>query len=88
MKPEYTSAVAMYLAHEQCAVNGEALTAAGGRVARSTFAETKGFVKTGMTAADVRNHLPEILSLDTPLIPYSTNAESFEDLMKVLGFVQ
>jgi NAD(P)-dependent dehydrogenase (short-subunit alcohol dehydrogenase family) len=85
MKPEYTSAVAMYLAHETCAVNGEALTAAGGRVARSTFAETDGFVKAGLTAEDVRDNIDRIMA-GRHLTPYATYAESVGVLMKDLGF--
>jgi len=85
MKPEYTSAVAMYLAHEACTVNGEALTAAGGRVARSTFAETDGFVKPGLTAEDVRDNISTIMA-SADLTPYATYAESVGVLMKDLGF--
>jgi crotonobetainyl-CoA:carnitine CoA-transferase CaiB-like acyl-CoA transferase/NAD(P)-dependent dehydrogenase (short-subunit alcohol dehydrogenase family) len=60
MKPEPSSAVAMYLGHELCAVNGTALTADGGRVAQTVLAETGGYVDTQLSPEAIRDHIGEI----------------------------
>jgi NAD(P)-dependent dehydrogenase (short-subunit alcohol dehydrogenase family) len=85
MKPEYVSSVVAFLSHEQCPVTGETFAVAGGRVARALFAETRGFVKPGLTMEDVRDHMPEILST-AAMTPFATYAESVKDLMKAHGF--
>jgi NAD(P)-dependent dehydrogenase (short-subunit alcohol dehydrogenase family) len=85
MKPEYVSPVVAYLCHEQCALNGETLAVAGGRVARSLYAETKGIVKPGLSPEDVRDSLSQIMSADR-LTPYPSYADSVTDLMGALGF--
>jgi NAD(P)-dependent dehydrogenase (short-subunit alcohol dehydrogenase family) len=85
LRPDQTSAVALYLAHEQCAVTGQSLTAAGGRVARSVFAETSGYVNPHLTAEDVQDHIDRITST-TELTAFATYAESVAVLMRDLDF--
>lgn len=85
LQPRHTSAVALYLAHEQCAVTGQSLTAAGGRVARSVFAETSGYVNADLKAEDVRDHIDQITST-TELTSFATYAESVAVLMRDLDF--
>lgn len=53
LAPEYVAAVAVALAHESCAANGEIYTAGGGLVARMFLAETRGFAHAALTAEDV-----------------------------------
>jgi NAD(P)-dependent dehydrogenase (short-subunit alcohol dehydrogenase family) len=85
LRPEHTSAVALYLASELCAVTGQSLTAAGGRVARTVFAETTGYVNTDLTAEDVQAHIDEITST-SELTAFATYAESVAVLMRDLHF--
>lgn len=55
--PEYVSPVVAYLAHEDCSVNGNVYSVAGGRLARIFVAETDGVVIPEITAEAVRDHL-------------------------------
>jgi len=55
--PEYVSPVVAYLAHEDCSVNGNVYSVAGGRLARIFVAETDGVVLPEITAEAVRDHL-------------------------------
>ena len=55
--PEYVSPVVGYLAHEDCSVNGNVYSVAGGRLARIFVAETDGVVLPEITAEAVRDHL-------------------------------
>jgi NAD(P)-dependent dehydrogenase (short-subunit alcohol dehydrogenase family) len=54
--------VAAYLAHERCAVNGEALTAAGGHVGRFVLSETSGYRNRRLTIEDVASNIDAIMS--------------------------
>ena len=85
MKPELVSAVVGFLGHEQCTISGEALTAAGGRVARSIYAETDGLVKPDLTAEGVRDNMNKILDTKN-LTPFANYADSVKVLMDALGF--
>jgi NAD(P)-dependent dehydrogenase (short-subunit alcohol dehydrogenase family) len=58
--PESVSPVVAYLAHEDCAVNGNVYSVAGGRVALIFVAETVGAVLTDLTPEAVRDQLVEI----------------------------
>ena len=58
--PEAVSPVVAYLAHPDCAVNGEIYSVAGGRVALVFLAETTGVVLRELTAESVRDHLVAI----------------------------
>jgi NAD(P)-dependent dehydrogenase (short-subunit alcohol dehydrogenase family) len=61
LAPAAVAPVVAFLAHERCKLSGELLTAAGGRVGRMTFIETKGFRDEHLTAESVEEHLTEIL---------------------------
>ncbi len=54
------SPVVTYLAHEDCAVNGNIYSVAGGRVAQIFIAETNGVVLSELTAEAVRASLASI----------------------------
>ena len=58
--PDSVSPVVAYLAHEDCAVNGNVYSVAGGRVALIFIAETTGAVLTELTPEAVRDQLVEI----------------------------
>lgn len=85
MKPELVSAVAAFLGHEECPVSGEFLIAAGGRVARTVFADTEGYVNPDLTMEDVRLHLPEVLADRRYLYP-KDGLEATESMATTLGF--
>ncbi len=57
VSPESVSPVVAYLAHEDCAVNGNVYSVAGGRVAKIFMAETLGAVLPELTPEAVRDHL-------------------------------
>lgn len=58
--PETVSPVVAYLAHQDCAVNGNIYSVAGGRVARIVAVETPGVVLPETTAEAFRDHLDDI----------------------------
>ena len=58
--PQSVSPVVTYLAHEDCAVNGNIYSVAGGRVAQIFIAETNGVVLSELTAEAVRASLASI----------------------------
>jgi hypothetical protein len=64
LSPSLVSAVVGWLAHEECELNGEVLSAAGGRVARFFLALSPGFVDDDLTVESVRDHRAEIVAED------------------------
>jgi NAD(P)-dependent dehydrogenase (short-subunit alcohol dehydrogenase family) len=60
VSPESVSPVVAYLAHHDCAVNGNIYSVAGGRVARIVAVETPGVVLPETTAEAFRDHLDDI----------------------------
>jgi NAD(P)-dependent dehydrogenase (short-subunit alcohol dehydrogenase family) len=60
VSPESVSPVVAYLAHEQCAANGNVYSVAGGRVAQIFVAETVGAVLNELTPESVRDQLEAI----------------------------
>ena len=53
MDPELVAPVVAWLAHEQCAISGEALASIAGRISRLFVAETKGVHQPAWTVAEV-----------------------------------
>jgi NAD(P)-dependent dehydrogenase (short-subunit alcohol dehydrogenase family) len=72
--PDSVSPVVAYLAHEDCAVNGNVYSVAGGRVALIFIAETTGAVLTELTPEAVRDQLVEIEDQDLFHQPASLDA--------------
>lgn len=68
------SPVVAYLAHEECAVNGEVFSVAGGRVARIFVAETVGTVLDPITPEMMRVNLEQIENREGFIEPDSLNA--------------
>jgi NAD(P)-dependent dehydrogenase (short-subunit alcohol dehydrogenase family) len=60
VSPESVSPIVAYLAHEECMVNGNIYSVAGGRVARIVTVETPGVVLPEITAESFRDHVGEI----------------------------
>lgn len=60
VSPESVSPIVAYLAHQDCAVNGNIYSVAGGRVARIVAVETPGVVLPETTAESFRDHLDHI----------------------------
>ncbi len=60
MRPEQVSPVVAVLASEACPLNGEVLVAGGGRVARTTFGETVGWVDPDPTPESLLEHLADL----------------------------
>jgi NAD(P)-dependent dehydrogenase (short-subunit alcohol dehydrogenase family) len=82
--PESVSPVVLYLAHEDCSVNGHVYSVAGGRVARIFVAETIGAVLPELTPEDVRDNLAVIEDTDSYLLPGSLG-EATEIIGEALG---
>ena len=64
VSPESVSPLVAYLAHEECSVNGNVYSVAGGRIARIFVAETHGVVLPENTAEAIRANLSLIDQLD------------------------
>ena len=60
--PQTVTPVVAYLASEDCELNGEILSVAGGRVARVFLAETNGYVLPELNAEAVRDNLGAIFA--------------------------
>lgn len=71
----HISPVVMYLAHERCTMTGQALHAAGGRVARIFTAMTGGWSSQPLTATGVAEHLDEIRDRSAYFVPASSREQ-------------
>src|SRR5262249_32771083 len=65
MPPELVAPVVAYLAHEDCQLTGETLSAGGGKVSRLAMGYTAGFVDSVLTPESVSDRLTEVLDLTT-----------------------
>ena len=70
--PQEVSPMLAVLAHESCPVNGEIISAGGGRAARVYLAETGGLVAPGLEPAELLARWPQIVDGETTAIPQST----------------
>jgi NAD(P)-dependent dehydrogenase (short-subunit alcohol dehydrogenase family) len=68
MDPEMVAPAVAYLAHESCAVSGEILVSAAGRVARAFPAESRGIYRRHWTIEDVAADLQAIRDPSTPVV--------------------
>lgn len=74
------SPVVAYLAHEECALNGEVIQAQGGEVQRLVLGFNEGFSSKDLTPELIQEHLDEILDPSTH-VPFKTVDE--QDLSAV-----
>jgi NAD(P)-dependent dehydrogenase (short-subunit alcohol dehydrogenase family) len=78
------SPVVAWLAHEQCTLNGQVLSAVGGRVARFSMRVTDGFDVDGPTIEDIRDGEPELLAADDVGTEYRAAAHEGSDVYRRL----
>ena len=64
-----------YLAHESCLLNGETLSASGGRVGRAFMGVTKGIYEEDLTIESVAHRVDEICNEDDYLVPDNVDQE-------------
>jgi NAD(P)-dependent dehydrogenase (short-subunit alcohol dehydrogenase family) len=73
--PEYVTPVALYLAHESCAVTGEVYSCGGGRVARVFTGVTQGIMDAELSVESVAERLSEIRDEAGYEVPANLNEE-------------
>jgi NAD(P)-dependent dehydrogenase (short-subunit alcohol dehydrogenase family) len=61
--PELVSPAAVFLAHESCQLDGEAIICGGGQAMRWAFVENQGITRDSLTPEDVADNLSEVLDL-------------------------
>ena len=85
MRPELVSPLVALLAHEDCPVSGEFLVGGGGRVGRTLFAETRGYVNHELTPEDVRENFADVMrETDHVVMRDGVHATAYN--AEVLGF--
>ena len=85
MRPELVSPLVALLAHEDCPVSGEFLVGGGGRVGRTLFAETRGYVNHDLTPEDVRDNFADVMR-ETEHVVLRDGAHAVAFNAEVLGF--
>jgi NAD(P)-dependent dehydrogenase (short-subunit alcohol dehydrogenase family) len=75
LKPELITPVVVFLAHEDCPVNGEIYSAGGGVVSRFFIGLTQGYVNPELTVEDVRDNLDKIRDETDYVVPSNNGAE-------------
>jgi NAD(P)-dependent dehydrogenase (short-subunit alcohol dehydrogenase family) len=73
--PEKVAPVVAYLAHESCALTGETLSCAAGRVARIFVGLTNGYLTDDLTAESVAENLDTILDPTGYTVPNNSTFE-------------
>ena len=68
MDPDLVAPAVGYLAHEDCAVSGEMLVSAAGRMARAYAAESPGIYQPAWSIEQVADQIETIRSTDKPLV--------------------
>lgn len=79
LRPELVSPVVAWLAHRDCAINGEIFVSGGGRISRVVMTETPGQIMTGDGIAAARDALLATLEDQARL-----SIDRFGDSMKLL----
>ncbi|MGE4242063.1 SDR family NAD(P)-dependent oxidoreductase [Ramlibacter sp.] len=74
MKPELASPGVLYLAHEDCAVNGETLAVSGGKVCRIALTYNDGFTDPSLTPEMIRDRIGEVLDPSSAAVWTSATA--------------
>jgi NAD(P)-dependent dehydrogenase (short-subunit alcohol dehydrogenase family) len=72
--PEAIAPVAAYLAHEDCVLSGEVLSAGGGHVGRVFVGETKGITMAGLSVEDVAANITQVMDTGEFGVPADANA--------------
>ncbi len=85
LQADLVAAVVAYLSSEQCELNGEVLSAGGGRVARFFVGMTRGWASSTLSAEDVADHIGEVMDEADYLVPKNVDDE-FQFLKAHLPF--
>jgi NAD(P)-dependent dehydrogenase (short-subunit alcohol dehydrogenase family) len=72
--PEAIAPVVAYLAHEDCVLTGEVLSAYGGHVGRVFVGETKGITMAGLSVEDVAANIAQVIDTTQFEVPTDPNA--------------
>jgi hypothetical protein len=72
--PEAIAPVVAYLAHEDCVLSGEVLSAYGGHVGRVFVGETKGITMAGLSVEDVEAKIEHVIDTTHFEVPTDPNA--------------
>jgi NAD(P)-dependent dehydrogenase (short-subunit alcohol dehydrogenase family) len=72
--PEAIAPVVAYLAHEECVLSGEVLSAGGGHVGRAFVGETKGITMAGLSVEDVAANIAQVIDTTEFGVPADANA--------------
>ena len=75
MGPHQVAPAVVYLAHESCSLNGETLSASGGRVGRAFMGVTKGIYEDELTVESVADRINEVCDEDGYLVPDNVDQE-------------
>ena len=75
MGPHQVAPAVVYLAHESCSLNGETLSASGGRVGRAFMGVTKGIYEDELTVESVAERINEVCDEDGYLVPDNVDQE-------------
>jgi len=65
MKPHLVTPGPLYLGHESCAINGEALAISGGKVCRIALTYNDGFTDPALSPEMIRDRIDEVLDTST-----------------------
>ena len=85
LDPAFVAAVVAYLCSEACTLNGQVLSAGGGRVARFFMGLTPGFGSSTLTAEEIAEHIDEVLD-ETGYLVLGGVQEEFEFIRQNLPF--
>ncbi|HCT78818.1 MAG TPA: short-chain dehydrogenase [Micromonosporaceae bacterium] len=69
LDPAYLAPIVAYLAHRECALSGQILTAGGGHVGAVLLSVTQGFTDTAMTAESLRDRISEVFDPAGSFVP-------------------
>jgi NAD(P)-dependent dehydrogenase (short-subunit alcohol dehydrogenase family) len=75
LQPELVTPVVAYLASEECTVNGEVYSVAGGQVSRFFIGRTPGYFNPELTVEDVRDHWDQIRDEEGYTVPRGVSDE-------------
>jgi NAD(P)-dependent dehydrogenase (short-subunit alcohol dehydrogenase family) len=84
LEPSEVTPTVVYLSHEDCPVNGEVYSVAGGVVARYFIGLTPGWYAEGHSAEDVRDHFEQIRDETGYIVPEDPSGE-LKKLLETLG---
>ena len=73
--PQQVAPAVAYLAHESCLLNGETLSASGGRVGRAFMGVTKGIYEEDLSLESVVRRIDELCNEDDYVVPDNVDQE-------------